>query len=171
MLWCDGLNINVGFRLLFGLFLLNRPEYSLSLLFLDLDLLSESCHVPVEDLFIHKVRSPADVIQSHTNFAKLHKLCYHTLILEMLSNILFLLFKLLTLVHETLTCDELEVVITNDSLLTFETIEEHVKSVKPDFNIVSYAKDSTEVGRLSQPFNVNVLAQEVINLCLMRCVL
>ena len=84
----------------------------------------------------------------------------------MLSNILFLLFKLLTLVHETLTCDELEVVITNDSLLTFETIEEHVKSVKPDFNIVSYAKDSTEVGRLSQPVNVNVLPQEVINLCL-----
>ena len=84
----------------------------------------------------------------------------------MLSNILFLLFNLPTLGQRTLTCDELEVVITNDSLLAFETIEKHVEFVKPDFDIVSYAKDSTEVGRLSQPGNVNALPQEVINLCL-----
>ena len=90
----------------------------------------------------------------------------HTLILDMLSNVLFLLFNLLSLGLCTLTCDELEVVITNDSLLTFETIKEHVEFVEANFNIVGYAKYSTEVCRLSQPVNVNVLPQEVINLCL-----
>ena len=90
----------------------------------------------------------------------------HTLVLDMLSNVLFLLFKLHSLGLRTLTRDELEVVITNDSLLTFETIKEHVKFVESDFDIVDYAKDSAEVGRLSQPVNVNALAQEVINLCL-----
>ena len=95
-------------------------------------------------------------------------MCDHTLILDMLSNIFFLLFNLPTLGLRALACDQLEVVITNDSLLTFETIEKHVKFVEADFNIVSYAKDSTKVCRLSQPVNVNVLPQEVINFCL-RC--
>ena len=168
MLWHDSLNFNVGLRLRFGLILRHRLVYALSLLFLDFDLLSESSHVPIKDLFINKVCSPANVIQGHSNLAKLHKMAYHTLILDMLSNILFLLFNLPTLARSALTCDELEVVITNDSLLTLESIEEHVKFIEADFNIVSYAKDSTEVRRLSQPVNVNVLPQEVIYLCLVR---
>ena len=62
MLWHDGLDINVGFGLRFGLFLLHRLVYALSLLLLDLNLLAESGHVPVENLLIDKVRSPADII-------------------------------------------------------------------------------------------------------------
>ena len=60
-----------------------------------------------------------------------------------------------------LAADQFVVVIPDDLLLFIESISEHIVAIEANLDIVSDPHHRTEIGRLSEPISIEVLAREV----------